>query len=274
MRTGAAAAIAGDQRSHGTVRVRLAEGGGRTRLAEAFHQGSGKLRFPLASPGAVEAVVLNTSGGLTGDDTFSVTAVADAHALTLTTQACERVYRSEGPAARVRQTLEAGAGARLRFLPQPTIVFDGAHLVRRTRLAVEGDGVATLAEGLVLGREAMGETVRRVRLSDRIEVAIDGRLAFVDAFRLDDAALARARTAAGIGGARGIGIVIHRGPEPARIEAAREALAGAGVLAGATHVGGLAVARVLAPSHSALQDALARAVTALSGEGPPRAWRL
>lgn len=271
----AAAGRAADQRSHGVVRVRLGDGGGRALLAQSFHQGSGKLRFPRSGPGAVEAMVLNTSGGLTGDDTFALAAAAEAHSLTITTQACERVYRSEGPAAHVAQDLAASGSGRLRFLPQPTIVFEGGHLSRRTTLAVDGAGTATVAEGLVLGREAMGESVARVTVRDRIEVRIDGRLAFVDALRLDPEALERVRTPAGIGSARGIGIVVHRaGPEPASPDAAREALAGAGVVAGASLVNGLVVVRVLAPSHTALQDGLARAVTALSGEGPPRAWRL
>jgi len=271
-----AATKAADQRSHGIVRVRLVDGGGgRARLAEAFHRGSGKLRFPRGEARAVEAMVLNTSGGLTGDDTFAVTAVAEAHSLTLTTQACERVYRSEGPAARIAQTLEATAGARLRHLPQPTIVFEGGHLSRRTILSVTGSGTATLAEGIVLGREAMGETVRRVIVRDRIEVRLDGRPAFVDALRLDAASLARVRTPAGIGEARGIGIVVHRaGAERASAEDVRAALDGVPASVGASVVGGLVVVRILAPSHTALQDALARAVTALTGEVPPRAWCL
>jgi urease accessory protein len=271
----AAADAAAEQRSHGIVTVRVADGGGRARLAEGFHQGSGKLRFPRAEASHVEAMVLNTSGGLTGEDTFSVTGVAEAHALTLTTQACERVYRSPGPAAHVRQMLAVRPAASLRFLPQPTILFEGGHLVRRTTLDIAGSGEATLAEGLVLGREAMGENLENLTVRDRIEVRLDGRLAFVDALRLDPAALARARTPAGLGEARGVGIVVHRGgPDRAFTEAARGALDGASVVAGASVVNGLVVVRILAPSHSALQDGLSRAVTALSGSPPPRAWRL
>jgi urease accessory protein len=257
------------------VRVRLGDGGGRPRLDSDFHAGSAKLRFPLAPPGAVEAMVLNTSGGLTGDDTFTVDAGAHAHTLTLTTQACERVYRSEGPPARVTQHLAVGAGARLRHLPQPTILFDGANLDRRTRVALAGEGTATVCEALVLGREAMGETVRRLTVHDRLEVWIDGRLAFVDAFRLDTAALSRVRTPAGLGQGRGIGILLHRsGPLHASLEGARAALDGVDVLGGASLVHGLVVVRVLAPSHTALQDALAQVATALDGMPPPRAWRL
>lgn len=264
-----------DQRSHGIARIALDDAGGRTRLAEAFASGSAKLRFPLATRGAVEATVLNTSGGLTGDDTFRLAARARAHRLTVTTQACERVYRSEGPVATVTQSLAVGTGAVLRFLPQPTILFDGGSLARRTVLDVEGGGTATLCEALVLGRAAMGESVARLRVRDRVEVRVDGRLAFVDALRLDDAALARARTAAGLGNARAIGIVVHRGgPGPASRDAAREALDGASFSGGASLVNGLVVVRVLAPSHTALQDALARVVTALDGEAPPRSWRL
>jgi len=264
-----------DQRSHGCVRIHLVDGGGRPRLASGYHAGSAKLRFPLAAAGGVEAMVLNTSGGLTGDDTFVVDAAGEAHTLTLTTQACERVYRSQGPPARVDQSLSVRSGAVLRHLPQPTIVFDGGSLRRHTRLSIAGEGAATVCEALVLGRQAMGETVRRVSIRDRVDVVVDGRLVFVDAFRLDPAALERVRTPAALGDARGVGIVLHRsGPLHASLDAARAALAGTHVMGGASLVHGLVVVRVLAPSHTALQDALSHVVTALDGLAPPRAWRL
>lgn len=247
------------QRSVGRVAVRLVGG----RLAEAYQEGSGKLRFP--APG--EVLVLNTSGGLAGGDRFETAFAADGGALTVSTVACERVYRSEGEAAVVRQRLSATGT--LRHLPQPTILFDGAALDRLTTIDLADDARLTFCEGLVLGREAMGESVRTVHVRDRVEVRIGGRLAFVDAFRLTTASLARLDTPAGLAGARGLGLVIHRRPE---LAAALERVRGTG--AAASLVGGVLVSRCLARSHTSLQDDLGQVVTALDGTPPPRAWRL
>ncbi|HBC09391.1 MAG TPA: urease accessory protein, partial [Rhodospirillaceae bacterium] len=76
---------------------------------------------------SVEAVLLNTAGGLTGGDVYGTEALAGPDAfLTLTSQACERVYRATGDQpARVETRLSADAGARLHWLPQETILFDG-----------------------------------------------------------------------------------------------------------------------------------------------------
>jgi urease accessory protein len=248
------------QRSEGHVAVAVGRDGA---LVRAYQSGSGKLRIPTAG----EVLVLNTSGGLAGGDRFRTEFRADG-SLTVATVASERVYRSEGEAAAVRQHL--AVTGRLRHLPQPTIVFDGAHLDRLTTVELAAGACLTLAEGLVLGREAMGESVRTLSLRDRTEVRRDGRLAFVDALRLTSASLARLGGPAGLGGARGIGLVVHAGPD---LDAALERVRGeAG--AAASLVGGVLVARCLAPGHTALQDALARIVTALDGEAPPRSWRL
>ncbi len=67
------------------------------------------------------------------------------------------------------------------------------------------------------------------------------------------------------------GLVLHRGPD---LAGARDSLAALLRFGGASVVSGILVARLLAPSHGALQDELARVVTHLSGAPPPRAWQL
>ena len=65
---------------------------------------------------------MNTAGGLTGGDHVQWTATARAGAkLTLTTPACERVYRSIGGNAVGENRLVAEAGAHIDWLPQETI---------------------------------------------------------------------------------------------------------------------------------------------------------
>ena len=239
---------------------------------------------------------MNTSGGLAAGDVFTLDARAEAHTLVVTTAACERVYRSEaqpasehprrgaghGPRAHrpgsavVRQSFSVRGQSCLRHLPQPTILFQGARLDRRTTIALDPGAKLTFVEGLVLGREAMGEHLTRVGVGDRVEVTLAGRLVLADALRLTDCALARTGPA-GLAGARGIGLLLHHDGDLdgalARARATANAPRGRTV-SGASIVNGVLVARVLAKSHTALQDELARLVYAVSGAPPPRAWSL
>ena len=91
------------QRSAGHGRLSAFAGrDGKTRLARLYQEGSAKVRIPRARTGPLEAVLINTAGGMTGGDRFSWTLQAEAGAaLTATSQACERIYRADGGEARV-----------------------------------------------------------------------------------------------------------------------------------------------------------------------------
>ena len=76
------------------------------------------------------------------------------------TAAAEKIYRSLGPPTEVDVSLDIGAGGRLAWLPQETILFDRARLSRRIDVDLAADASLVLAEALVFGRSAMGEAVR------------------------------------------------------------------------------------------------------------------
>lgn len=272
------AEAARDQRSVGALSIVLSDRDGRPRLARSFQSGSARLRFPRTAAG-VEAMVLNTSGGLAAGDRFSLEAAVEAHRLTLSTQACERVYRCEGARpAEVEQHFTVAGGAALRALPQPTIVFDGARLLRRTKAVLAEGARLTLVESLVFGREAMGERVRCAHVREILDVSIGGTLAFADRLTLDAAAFCDPSAPAGLAGARGAGLVVHVGAAPVggadAADTIREAGGGEGVRVGASALNGVTVGRCLASSHGALHSALARIVQALDGEAAPRTWAL
>ena len=135
------------------------------------------------------AVYATTCGGLTGGDhvRFDLTVEAEA-AARATTQAAERVYRAraeDGP-ARVENLVSVGEGAYAEWLPQETILFDGARLSRRTVFDLAADASVLACELRVLGRAAHGETFQDGFLADRIEVRRAGKLEWVDAVRLGE----------------------------------------------------------------------------------------
>ena len=171
-------------------------------LDDLRHAGCLKALFPRGPADRLSAVIVNTSGGITGGDDLRIEGhVGVDSRLSLTSQAAERIYRASGiEPARVTTKIIVAAGGRLDWLPQETILFDAARLDRRLRVDLAADARCLLVETLVFGRKAMGERVRALHLSDRIEVWRDGAPLFIDRMRLaGDAADLLGRRATGAG---------------------------------------------------------------------------
>ena len=102
------------QRACGVGGITTKQRDGATHLATLYQDGCAKIRLPHTHSRALEAVLINTAGGLTGGDTMQWSAdVAPQGQMVLTTQACERIYRSIGGPACVRTHLSVGANAHL-----------------------------------------------------------------------------------------------------------------------------------------------------------------
>src|SRR6218665_455274 len=98
------------QRARGVGGVATQQRDGVTRLATLYQDGCAKIRLPHTHTHALEAVLINTAGGLTGGDHMQWSAeLADGGHMVLTTQACERIYRSIGGPAVVQTRLNVGA---------------------------------------------------------------------------------------------------------------------------------------------------------------------
>ncbi|HEX7948466.1 MAG TPA: urease accessory protein UreD, partial [Phenylobacterium sp.] len=175
------------QRARGSGRIAVRAEDGVTRLARLYQDGCGKIRLPRdARAEGLEAVLINSSGGLTGGDRMAWDVeVGDGARLTVSTQACEKVYRARDGVAEQRAALSVGDCARLDWLPQETILFDGGALSRRLEADLAEGATLLAVEAVVLGRTAMDETVRAGALHDRWRIRREGRLLFADDLRLD-----------------------------------------------------------------------------------------
>jgi urease accessory protein len=175
------------QRAVGQARLSIRREGGGSRLERLFQEGAAKIRLPNVAKGALpEAVLINTAGGLTGGDRFSVEVdIGEGAGAVVTSQACEKIYRSSGGAARVENSLRIGEGGFCAWLPQETILFDKARLERRIDVDLARDARLLAVEPIILGRLAMGETVQAGSLRDRWRIRRQGRLVHADDFRLE-----------------------------------------------------------------------------------------
>jgi urease accessory protein len=258
-------------RGDGCIHVRRLDG--RTRVGRLYQDGCAKIRTPR-DPDArgIEAVLINTAGGLTGGDRLQWTAEAgETCELSLTTQACERIYRSAGGRAKVDVHLRAEAGSSLQWLPQETLLFDGGEIDRRLEADLAAGASLLAVEAVVLGRTAMGEQVRRGRLRDRWRVRRDGRLVFADELRLEGPIAEIASAPAVLGGGQAFASILLVSPHAeTKLSEVRAALGPSG---GASAFDGKLFARVTAKNGFTLREALVPALQVLRAAPLPRVWR-
>ena len=228
------------------------------------------MRFPNATTEALDAVIVNTGGGMTGGDRFTIDIALGAGAsLIAGTAAAEKIYRSTGADSEMDVKLDVGGGARLAWLPQETILFDRARLARRIEVDLAEDAALLMAEAVVFGRSAMGEAVAQGRFADRWRVRRDGRLIFAESTRLDGAIAEKLGRSAVTAGGVAIATVLATPVDEEKIAAVR-ALEFAGE-AGISAWNGVAVARLVARDGAALRHDLIAVLAAL-GQRVPRLW--
>ncbi|MDP2698921.1 urease accessory protein UreD [Thalassospira sp.] len=231
-------------------------------LDHLYYRDPMKILFPRPmADDLVAAALVTTSGGMVGGDCLAFEGgVGPGAAGLFTAQAAEKIYRSLGPDCKMDVVLRAADGGWLEWLPQETILFDGARLRRTTQVHVTGSGRVLAGEIMVFGRLARGEVFDRGLARDAWDVTIDGRPVWRDALHLEGDIRRILDHPASFAGARACATAILAGQDAAsHLDFARACLlpvagdAGAddgshdGVLAAATAINGVLVMRWLSP---------------------------
>lgn len=254
----------------------------RTVLAARRHDGPLVVQKPLYPEGehVCHVIVVHPPAGIAGGDELELSARlgAGAHSL-LTTPGAGKWYRSAGPWASQRLAFDLAPGACLEWLPQETIVFDGARAMLETTVNLAGNAAYLGWEILCLGRTGSGERYTRgsCRLASRVNR--DGRPLWIERGRIDGGGTMLG-SPAGLAGEPVSGTLVAalpevdagllercRGTQPARGEGALTALPG------------VLLARYLGGSSEAARHwfsqlwSLLRPALAGREASPPRIWR-
>jgi len=260
-------------RAVGRIALAVRASAGVTRRLRVREEGSLRVRCPGPPVGELEAVIVNTAGGVAGGDRFKLDVTVEPGArLVVTTAAAEKVYRTLEPDAAIDVKLDVGAGASLAWLPQETILFDRARLKRSIDVDLAADARLILAEALVLGRSGMGETVDDGRLLDRWRLRRNGRLIHAEAVRLDGGIAAKLAQPALAKGGVAVATVLVVPGDDATAAAVRALDNGCRGEIGASAWHGFAVVRLCAADGAALRHDLVAVLTALRGAALPRLW--
>ena len=269
------------QRSHGVVDLTMGAAGQTSRVLDLRESGPLRLRFPKATAGPAEGILVNTAGGIACGDVFEVSITLQPRTdFVVTTTAAEKIYRSDGPTSRVCNRVAVGAGACLTWLPQETILFDHARLSRRLEADLASDASLLVVELAAFGRAARGERIGDGLFEDHWRIRRDGRIAYADSLRFEGPMSDRLLRPAIGNGARVLGTILDLSPgAEARLDEARAHLEAAGangassVEAGASAWNGHLAIRLLGPEIGSLRSLAARFLTAYRGTPMPRVWQ-
>jgi len=218
----------------------------RTVLVRRRHDGPLVVQKALYPEGdeVCHAIIVHPPAGIAGGDALSLRADLGpgARAL-LTTPGAGKWYRSAGPWASQRLAFNVAAGASLEWLPQETIVFNGALADLGTEIRLQGDASFIGWEILCLGRTGSGETFSRGELKLDLQLWRDGALTWIE--RGGFAADAKLRNSrAGLDGKAVFGSFAAAGDITDTLLAECRGVSGGAV----TRLPGLLVARILCDS--------------------------
>jgi urease accessory protein len=260
-------------RAIGRIAFAVQAKAGVTRRTRVREEGSLRVRFPGPASAELEAVIVNTAGGVAGGDRFALDVTVEPGArLVVTTAAAEKVYRTLEPDATIDVKLAVGATSSLAWLPRETILFNRARLRRTINIDLAEDARLLLAEAIVFGRSGMGETVDDAGVFDRWHLHRGGRLIHAEAMRLDGAVAAKlAQPAVANGGVAVATVLIVPADEAAAagIRALDDHFHGE---VGVSAWNGFAVVRLCAADGAALRHDLVAVLSAVHDRSLPRLW--
>jgi len=251
--------------------------GARTVLAHRSHRGPLTVQRPFYPEGEVcHVYLLHPPGGVVAGDrlAIAVSAATSSHAL-LTTPAASKFYRSDtGQQALQTVALTLAADAALEWLPQETIVYEGARMRSSMHISMASGARLLAWEILVLGRPAADEGFARGEAQLDWRIRLDGVPIFLETLRLDAAAFA-ARW--GLGGQSSCGTLFAYPASETALQKV-QALIGAQPGRGVTRMGQLLVCRAIDARADRLREFFGEVWALIRGDllgreaSSPRIW--
>ena len=260
-------------RARGTASLQVKARGGESAIRKLQTSGCMKLLFPRCELG-IEAITLNTAGGLTGGDRIQAEyAVEEGAHLTITTQSAERLYRAQSGYAGVETNLTVAPGGSMFWMPQELILFEGSALRRKLNVELGDAARLIVVEPVIFGRLDMGERITSGLLDDRVRITRNGHPIYADAIHMSgdlDAQLARPAVA---DRKHAMATLLYHAPDAlARADAVRDLLPQTAAVSKMDET--FLTLRIVASDGFELRKTLLPVLDLLSQQTLPISWRL
>ncbi|MBD2305832.1 urease accessory protein UreD [Chroococcidiopsis sp. FACHB-1243] len=167
---------------HGNLDIVYALRNGKTQPIRDRVQAPLKVQRPFYPEGDIcHTAILHTAGGIVGGDRLSINLQLQPRSQALvTTTAASKIYRSNGLPARQIVEIQIDAGACLEWLPQETIVFNGANYRQDLRVEL-APGASWLGWEITrFGRSARGERFLQGEWRSHTEIWQQGQPLWID----------------------------------------------------------------------------------------------
>jgi len=162
--------------------------GERIALTRRHHVGPLRVQKPLYPEGSevCHTIIVHPPGGIAGGDHLDISLNVGAKANVLvTTPGAAKWYKSNGRQAAQDVRLRIADGALIEWLPQETIVFDGANAQLRTVIDLAPGARYFGWEIVVLGRRASGEQFAAGCMRQQTSLQCSGREIFAERSRIE-----------------------------------------------------------------------------------------
>ena len=198
-----------------------------TRLMRRQHVGPLAVQRPFypETDGAAHVYLLHPPGGVAGGDQLNVRCFLGPDARTvLTTPGATKFYKSNQGRSILKTEIDVEAGGICEYLPQETIIFDGANASLNTTISLAENATYLGWEFISFGRPACGETFKTGQFHQCIKILKNGHLIWFEQFRLSggDAII---NASFGLAEQPILGTMVYTGPlEESAVDRVREAL--------------------------------------------------
>jgi urease accessory protein len=160
---------------------------GRTVMRDAYCEVPFKITRLLDSEpsGIPHLILMQSTAGLFGGDSTECTIHVESGArILITQQSATKAHPSGGRLAFQNNHIHIEEGGELHMYYEPLIPFLGARVRQTTSIDVAPGARLVLWESLMAGRIGRGETWQFEELSSETSLRVNGRLLYLDRFRL------------------------------------------------------------------------------------------
>jgi urease accessory protein len=161
----------------------------RTVLTRRQHSGPLVVQRPFypEKDGTCHVYLLHPPGGVVGGDELnSEFFVGEAARCLLTTPAATKFYGSGRVETAQKCRIEIAGGAVCEYLPQESIVYDGANTAVATRVDMQADATYVGWDIVCLGRAASKAPFKSGSFTQKLEIIRDGKPVWIERLRLQE----------------------------------------------------------------------------------------
>lgn len=163
------------------IDAQFAVANGRTQMVACAAKSPLKIAKTFRDGRALEVCVMDASPGLLAGDFYKLRwQLAAGTDVRIGTQGFTRVHPSQGNPCLLRQEIELETGARLKYFPEPLMLYTDASLRSECAVNLEAGAELLIAETVCAGRVGHGEEFLFHDLKNQVCVSLDGALIYVN----------------------------------------------------------------------------------------------